>query len=96
MMNINLNLQVIPKIDDKDTYRVVDEVIKYIDSTGVKYMVDPMGTTMEGDIDQLFEIVKVAQEICIKEGAQRVASVIKIDYKPEGVTMDEKIYKYKK
>jgi len=42
------------------------------------------------------EIVKKAQDICIKEGATRVISVVKIDYKPEGVTMDEKIGKYRR
>ena len=40
-------------------------------------------------------IVKNAQDICIKEGAKRVCSMVKIDYKQEGVTMDEKIKKYR-
>ena len=55
-----------------------------------------METTMEGEMDILLDIVKKAQDICVNEGAKRVISVIKIDYKPEGVTMDEKTYKYKK
>jgi len=54
-----------------------------------------METTMEGELDTLLEIVKQAQEICILEGASRVLSVVKIDYKKEGVTMDEKISKYR-
>jgi uncharacterized protein YqgV (UPF0045/DUF77 family) len=49
-----------------------------------------METTMEGELDHLLEIVKQAHNICVNEGADRVLSVIKIDYKPEGVTMDEK------
>jgi uncharacterized protein YqgV (UPF0045/DUF77 family) len=55
-----------------------------------------METTMEGELGELLEIVKAAQDICVKEGATRVISVVKIDYKPEGVTMDEKIGKYRK
>ena len=51
---------------------------------------------MEGELDELLEIVKKAQDVCIKEGANRVMSMVKIDYKKEGVTMDEKIYKYRK
>ena len=54
-----------------------------------------METTMEGNMDELLDIVKKAQEICVKEGAQRVISIVKIDYKPEGVTMDEKIGRYR-
>lgn len=40
-------------------------------------------------------IVKECQEICIEAGASRVMSVIKIDYRPEGITIDEKIAKYR-
>jgi uncharacterized protein YqgV (UPF0045/DUF77 family) len=71
-------------------------VIAYIASTGVKYEVGPMETTMEGELDVLMEIVKKATHICVAEGATRVFSMIKIDYKPEGVTMDEKTYQYRK
>ena len=96
MSKINLSLQVLPRVPDEKIYQVVDEVIAYIDSTGVNYEVGPMETTMEGEIDELLEIVKEAQEICVKQGATRVMSVVKIDYKPEGVTMDEKVGKYRK
>lgn len=96
MKNINVSLQILPVVEEKRIYPVVDKVIKYIDSCGVKYEVGPMETTMEGDLDELMEIVKKAQDICVKEGAARVVSIVKIDYKPEGVTMNEKTYKYKK
>lgn len=96
MMLANVSLQVLPVVEEKDLYRVVDKVIEYIESTGVKYEVGPMETTMEGELDKLLEIVKKAQEICVDNGAARVVSVVKIDYKPEGVTIDEKISKYRK
>lgn len=95
MSDINLSLQVIPIVKESEAYRVVDEVISMIQKSGVKYIVGPMETTMEGELDVLLEIVKRAQDICIREGASRVLSMVKIDYKPEGVTMDEKIYKYR-
>jgi len=93
---VNVSLQVIPRIEDDKLYGVVDKVIEYIASTGVKYIVGPLETTMEGEFDELMEIVKEAHDICIREGSRRVISVVKIDYKPEGVTMDEKIGKYRK
>jgi uncharacterized protein (TIGR00106 family) len=96
MAIINVSLQVIPKVPDERSYEVVDRVIAYIDSCKVKYEVGPMETTMEGELDQLLEIVKEAQKICVREGATRVLSVVKIDYKPEGVTIDEKVEKYRK
>lgn len=92
----NVSLQVLPRVSDDRIYDVVDKVIEYIKSTGVNYEVGPMETTMEGELGELLDIVKVAQEICIKEGATRVMSMVKIDYKPEGVTMNEKVGKYRK
>ena len=91
----NVSLQVIPNVEEERIYPVVDKVIEYIDSTGVKYEVSAMETTMEGELDFLLEIVKNAQDICKKEGVKRVCSMVKIDYKQEGVTMDEKIKKYR-
>lgn len=93
---VNVSLQILPRVKDERLYDVVDKVIEYIDSCGVKYEVGPMETTMEGEFDKLIDIVKEAQNICVKEGASRVLSVVKIDYKPEGVTMDEKVGKYRK
>ncbi|ADL68742.1 thiamine-binding protein [Thermoanaerobacterium thermosaccharolyticum] len=91
---VNISLQVLPVVEEEMIYPVVDKVIEYIKSTGVKYFVSPMETTMEGDIDILLDIVKKAQDICVKEGAKRVISIVKIDYKPDGVTIDEKMNKY--
>jgi len=94
-MLTNVSLQVIPSVPEAQIYPVVDAVIEYIKSTGVVHTVGPMETTMEGELDELLKIVKRAQEICVEQGAERVCSVVKIDYKPGGVTIDEKVGKYK-
>ena len=96
MSKINLSLQVLPKTTEERTYEVVDEAIKVIQESGVKYLVGPMETTMEGEPDELWEIVKRAQDACIRAGATGVMSVIKIDYNPNGVSMDKKMYKYQR
>lgn len=96
MPNVNVSLQILPRVKDERLYSVVDKVIEYIDSCGVEYEVGPMETTMEGEFEELINIVKRAQKICVEEGASRVLSVVKIDYKPEGVTMNEKVGKYRK
>lgn len=94
MPNINVELQVIPGGVD-NVYGVVDSVIALIKASGVKYEVGPMGTTMEGELPQLLKIVEQAQQVCVDGGASRVLSVVKIDYRPKGVTIDEKIGKYR-
>lgn len=95
MAKINVSLQVIPNVPPEQVYPVVDKVIEMIAKSGVTYEVGPMETTMEGELDELMEIVKKAQTICIEEGAHRVMSMVKIDYRPGGVTIDEKIGKYR-
>jgi len=76
----NLSLQIIPMVDEKKVYPLVDKVIELIESSGVKYQVGPMETTMEGDLEHLLEIVKQAQQVCTDSGADRILSVVKIDY----------------
>jgi uncharacterized protein (TIGR00106 family) len=93
---VNVSLQVLPSVAQENIYPVVDKVIELIRDSGVKYIVGPMETTMEGEFDTLMEIVKKAQTVCCEAGAQRVISVVKIDYRPEGVTIEEKIGKYQK
>lgn len=92
---VNVSFQVIPKVPDKETYRVVDAAIDVVKKSQVKYEVGPMETTMEGDLDELLEIVKEAQQVCIEEGAERVMTIVKIDYHPKGVTIEEKVSKYR-
>ncbi len=90
----NVSLQVIPR-GTEDIYRTVDRVIELIQKSGVKHVVGPMETTMEGELSELLELVKRAQDICVSCGADRVLSVVKIDYSPKGVTIDEKVAKYR-
>ena len=96
MPKVNVSLQILPMVREDRIYEVVDKVIDYIDKSGVKYEVGATETAMEGDFDQLMDIVKKSQEICVKEGVPRIVSIVKIDYKPEGVTIDEKVKKYRK
>jgi len=96
MSRVNISFQILPVVEEEKIYEVVDKVIDYIDKSGVKYEVSAMETNMEGDFDQLLNIIKQSQQICVNEGAPRVVSMIKIDYKPEGVTIDEKVKKYRK
>ena len=97
-MNASVAIQVLPKVlEQEETRRIVDEVIAYIASAGPRYVVGPFETTLEGDLDQLMDIVKECQRICIRAGAPSVMSYVKISYKPGGVwTIDDKTGKYQK
>ncbi len=95
MAEANLSLQILPVVSEEEIYPAVDKVIALIAQSGLKYEVGPMETTIEGDVKTLLGLVEKSLEICKKAGIPRTAAVIKIDYKPAGVTMDEKVWKYR-
>ncbi len=82
-------------VPEEKIYEVVDQVIELIKKSGVKHIVGPMETSMEGDLEELLDLVIKAQEVCVQAGSKRVISIVKIDYKPDGVSMNEKIDKYR-
>ena len=45
----------------------------------VAYRLDPMFTTLEGDLDEIFALVRQMQEAVFEAGAVRVGTVMKID-----------------
>ena len=95
-MNASIAIQVLPDTRDEDELiRIVDEVIAYIKSTGLNCSVGPFETTIEGDYDQLMDIVKECQKVAVNAGAKSVAYV-KVVYKPEGdvLTIEKKITKH--
>ena len=96
-MNASVAIQVLPKTDnDEELIRIVDEVIAYIKSQGLTCSVGPFETTIEGDYDQLMDIVKECQHVAVRAGAEKVSAYVKIVYRPEGeiLTIDEKITKH--
>lgn len=94
-MTVTVGFQVVPLVEEARVYPVVDAVIAHIASKGVRHEVGAMETVMEGELSILLDIVKECQEICIDHGAKRVVSTVRIDYKPGGVTIDEKVAKYR-
>lgn len=98
-VNASIAIQVLPNVQGKEeTVRIVDEVITYIEGKALKTHVGPFETTVEGNYEELMEIVKECQIIAVKAGAPGVMSYVKINYRPEGelLTIDEKISKYNK
>lgn len=94
-MNASVAIQVLPNVEGEELIGIVDEVIAYIKSTGLNMSVGPFETTIEGDYDELMEIVKKCQIICVDNGAPSVMSYVKINYNPKGVwTIDKKIKKH--
>lgn len=96
MANALLSIQILPKTKNgEDTIPYVDEAIKVIASSNVKYQVNPLETTMEGDLPELLSIVEKMNERMVELGCPSVISQIKILYKPDGASMDQLTEKYR-
>ena len=93
MNTVTVSFQVIPLCDDP--YPVVDRAIDVVDRSGVTYEVGPHETTMEGELDDLLEVVKAGHRACFEAGAQRVVTFVKIVDAVEGTTIAEKVAKYR-
>jgi uncharacterized protein (TIGR00106 family) len=91
---INVGVQVLPLVHD--AHVIIDGAIKTIQSSGVKYEVGPLETTIEGDdLDRLLEVAKSAHRACFKEGVSEVVTFIKIAQSIHGTTIEEKVSKYR-
>jgi uncharacterized protein (TIGR00106 family) len=96
MANTLLSIQIIPKTKNgEDVIPFVDHAIEVIHQSGVKYRVGPLETTMEGELDQLLDIVKEMNQAMIEMGSPNVISQVKIYYNPEGASMDALTEKYR-
>lgn len=96
-MNASVAIQTLPQAEnDEELIRIVDQVIAYIKGTGLNCSVGPFETTIEGDYDELMDIVKECQHIAVRAGAPFVSAYIKVVYKPEGdvLTIEKKITKH--
>lgn len=97
-MKASVAIQVLPHVSSEDeVIRIVDEVIDYIKSTGLNYYVGPSETSIEGEYDELMEIVKNCQLVAIKAGAPKVSAYVKISYAPTDggvLTIEKKVTKH--
>ena len=93
MANALISIQIIPK--GENVIPMVDEAIKIIDESGVKYEVHPLETTMEGELSELFAVIEKMNVRMIEIGSPNVISQVKILYQPSGITMDTLTEKYR-
>ena len=97
-MKASIAIQILPGVGtDEEVVRIVDEVIAYIQSTGLTHHVGPFETTIEGEsIDNLMDVARECLHVAARSGAPKVSAYIKAVYRPEGevLTIDQKIGKY--
>jgi len=67
-------------------------VLKQSSEAKVKFEINPMGTILEGELEEILHLVRKMHEAIFEEDVRRVVTVMKIDErrdKPQ--TMEEKV-----
>lgn len=96
MGNALVSIQIIPKTKNgEDVIPYVDAAIAVIEASGMKYQVNPLETTMEGDLTELLAIIQKMNAKMVEQGCDSIISQMKIFYKPDGASMDELTEKYR-
>ncbi len=92
---VNIAIQVLPMVSSERVFNIVDRAIEYIKASGVKHVVTPFETVMEGELNELLEIVKDIQTVCYNAGGDELIINIKIhSNKNEDVLIEQKMANY--
>lgn len=78
MVLLEFSMSPLGKGESVSTY--VSRSLEIIDRSGVEYRLNPMGTVLEGDWDEVFHVVRQCYER-MKEDCNRVSCTIKVDYR---------------
>ncbi|SFL34674.1 uncharacterized protein, MTH1187 family [Gracilibacillus orientalis] len=92
-----VSVQIIPKTaNGEDSIPFVDEAIKIIEQAGVKYQVNPLETTLEGDLAELLSVIEKMNQRMHELECPSVISQVKIySRKDHEASMGELTKKYR-
>ncbi len=96
MSNALMNIQIIPKVHDlDDLYPTVEAAIALVESSGLVYEVGALGTTVEGQLSELVDLVKAMNDAVIEHGAVSVISQIRFYLGQDDISMDTLTSKFR-
>jgi uncharacterized protein YqgV (UPF0045/DUF77 family) len=92
---VNLGIQIIPKTAG-DQYAVIDQAIQVVQQSGLKYLVCPFETVIEGEYARVLQVVEAMQQACYAAGATEVLVNIRLQRRfNQDVAIEEKTGKYR-
>lgn len=96
MAKVTCSIKFLPLVvsDTASVYALVDEAIRIIKESGLKHLVGPSETTVEGEFEEIVELIKKIG-IEMRDDCERFILQASFDMKKEGVTIDEKIKHYR-
>jgi uncharacterized protein YqgV (UPF0045/DUF77 family) len=93
---INMAIQVLPIVSEKEYTEVVDLAIGMINASGLVCLVTPFETVVEGSMHELLALVQDIQEACLKFGATELVINLKIHSNAShDLSISSKLEKYR-
>lgn len=94
MKKINVAIQILPLKNEK-AIEIIEKAIDYIKISGIKHIVCPYETVLEGTYDEIFELIKNLHKICFEAGAEETIFNLKIhSNKEKDILIEQKMKKY--
>ena len=78
-MIVELQCLASPAGTPDDPYKHIDAAIAEVQGSGLKYEVGALGTTVEGEPDAVWPLMRRVHEACLDAGAQGLVTVIKVE-----------------
>ncbi len=67
------------------------EVLKIVDKSGLPYKINPMGTVVEGEWEQVMSLIKRCHDLVMKTGERAVTTISIDDRKGKPNRIEEKV-----
>ena len=70
---------------------VIARVMRIVIESGLPYKINPMGTVVEGEWDELMTLIKQCHAEAMRDAARVVTSIKIDDYKGKGPRLEQKV-----
>ena len=95
MSDTIMSIQIIPKTPNgENVIPYVDRAIEVIEASNLKYIVNPLETSIEGNMNELLKLIELMNKEMREMGCPSIISQVKF-YHAEEVSMDVLVQKYR-
>jgi uncharacterized protein YqgV (UPF0045/DUF77 family) len=92
-MKINAAIQLLPMGNDAEKYDIIDDAIQLIQNSGLKFLVCPFETVIEGESTEVYTLIEQIRQKSLLRSDSIIIN-IKIHAANEDLKIEDKLAKY--
>lgn len=93
-LKINMAIQLLPTLCSSNKIELIDKAIECIHDSGLKYIVCPFETVVEGTFDEIIKLVDTIRKNTLKNGCEELIINMKMHAGSKDLFFEDKILKY--